>query len=171
MHWHDVLSRKKVIQRRKDGLLDFAGMRTSAYQDELSRKGDRDDRLAEDAVALGIRLEGRAAVNRELRKEGREFAPVWPEQQRADEKGVPSEPSEDARTHSEFCIGASAKVLGRQSLAAGVRNEVLVQPRKLCGSHLAIVFPPHVLLRHVVDCGILSFCSPTPTHPPLAPDS
>src|SRR5260370_28148061 len=164
MHLHDVLSRKKVIQRRKDGLLDFAGIRTSPYQDDLSRKIDRDHRFAAHAVALGIRLEGRAAVNRELRKEGREFAPVWPEQQRADEKREPSERSEDARTHSEFCIGASAKVLGIQSLAGGVRNEVLVQPRKLCGSHLAVVFPPDVLLSQVVADDIFVFWAAARVH-------
>jgi len=31
-------------------------------------------------VPLGIGPEGGTAVNRELRNEGREFVPVWPEQ-------------------------------------------------------------------------------------------
>src|SRR5260370_6717726 len=164
MHRHDVLSRKKVIQRRKDGLLDFAGIRTSPYQDDLSRKIHRDHRFAAHPVALGIRLEGRAAVNRELRKEGREFAPVWPEQQRADEKGVPSKRCEDARAQPEFRIGASAKVLGIQSLAGGVSNEVLVQSRKLRGGHLAVVFPPDGLLRLVVTDDIFVFWAAAGVH-------
>ena len=39
-------------------------------------------------------------------------------------------------------IGASAKILGVQRLAVRVRDEVLVQTRKLRGRHLAVVFPP-----------------------------
>src|SRR6266704_3056206 len=126
MHGHHFLSGQKVIQRRKYGLLDFSGIRTSPYQDDLLRKINRDHRIAAHAMPLGIRLEGRATIDRELRKERREFAAVGPNQQRADEKGVPSKRGEDARTQPEFRIGAGAKVLGIQSLAGGVNNEVLV---------------------------------------------
>src|SRR5258708_37353010 len=114
MHWHDVLSRKKVIQRRKDGLLDFAGIRTSPYQDDLPRKIDRDHRFAAHAVALGIRLEGRAAIDREFWKERREFTTVGPDQQRTDEKGVPSKRCEDARTQPDFLIASPPTVLASQ---------------------------------------------------------
>src|ERR1700730_10343420 len=108
MNRHDVSCGKKVIQRRKHGLLDLAGIRTSPYQYDLARKIDRDHRIAANAMALGICLEGRAAVDRKLRKECREFAAVRSEQQSADEKRVPGKRSEDARTHAEFRIGSGA---------------------------------------------------------------
>jgi hypothetical protein len=59
MHRHDVSCGKKVIQRRKHGLLDLAGIRTSPYQYDLSRKIDRDHRIAANAMPLGILKVGR----------------------------------------------------------------------------------------------------------------
>src|ERR1700730_17657538 len=81
MHRHDVPCGKKVIQRRKHGLLDLACIRTSPYQYDLSRKIDLNARVAAHAMARGIRLEGRAAVDRKLRQECRKLASVRPEQQ------------------------------------------------------------------------------------------
>jgi len=97
MHRHDDVGWKEIVHRRKNGFLDLSGIRTSSYQDDLSREIDCDHRFASRAVALGVGPEGGAAINGELRNEGREFLTVWPEQQRADEQRIPGERSEDTR--------------------------------------------------------------------------
>src|SRR6266702_2254214 len=55
-------------------------------------------------------------------------------------------------------------MLGVKVLAGGVRNEVLVQPCKLRGGHLAVVSPPDGLLRLVVTDNILVFRAATGVH-------
>ena len=106
-------------------------------------------------MTLWVGLERRAAVDGKLGNEGREFASVRPQQQRADEERVPGELRKDACLHSEFRVGASAKILRVQRLAVRVRDEVLVQARELRRRHLAVVFPPDGLVSQVVADDIL----------------
>ena len=81
----------------------------------------------------------------------RELAALRPDQQRANELGVPGELRIDARLDAIFRIGAAVEVLREQRLAFGVSNEVVEQKLEFLGRQPAVLFPPDGLFRLRVD--------------------
>src|SRR5207244_8405089 len=63
--------------------------------------------------------------------------------------------SEDPRFYPVFRIGSSVEVLREELLAAGMRDEILVQQLELSGGDLAVAVPPHRILGQRIDDGVL----------------
>src|SRR5437588_7680243 len=66
---------------------------------------------------------------------------------------MPGELGEDAGPDPVIRIGAAVEVLGKQRLASGMGNEVIIERLELLGRDLAVSLPPHGFFgERIADC-------------------
>ncbi len=146
---------RKKLSVREHRFLDLARIGRVADQDDLAREVDGDDGLGAHPVALGIGLEGRQIDDGELGDEIFQLRLGRPDQQLPDEQRVPGVFGKDPGIDPVFRIGAAIEILGEQLLAAGVRDEILVEALEVLLADLAVALPPDRALGERVDDGVL----------------
>jgi len=114
MHRHDAFRRQKVVQHCEHRLFHLTGVGRSADEDDLSGQVAGDDRFASASVPRGIGFEARQIYDRHFRREGSKLRSLWPQQQVADEQGVPGILCIDPHRQAVLWIRSAIQVLCKQ---------------------------------------------------------
>jgi hypothetical protein len=146
MHRHDLLGRQHVVQIGEDRLLHLARIGCAADEHDAAAEIAGDHGLRPASVARRVRLERGQVDDREARRVAPQFPPIRPDQQVADEQGVPSVFGEHPGAHAIIRVGAAVEVLREEVHALRVGEEIGEEGLELLRRHGAVVLPPDRLL-------------------------
>ena len=110
MHRHNALCWQQIIEDPEHALLHFTGVFGPTDQDQLLGEVYRDPRFRIRAVTRWVRLEAGQINNGVFGREISQLAYLRPNQQRANEKIVPSQFVDDAHVDAVFGLRTAKQV-------------------------------------------------------------
>jgi hypothetical protein len=135
VHGEDAAARQQIIQHRKDGLFDLAGVVGAADKDESAFEVEEDERLAVGAVGGRVGVHVASVNDGQARLEVVAFFGRRAQQQAAGEKSVPGLLADDAHRQPIARIGAGPGVAEEQFPPLQVGQQPIVEPIEDRGLH------------------------------------
>src|SRR5688572_28401767 len=146
MHWQDTVERSVEIEEGEDGLLDLAGVGSTADQNQAAAHIDRDDCTRAGTMPRRIRSEtGQVKDRHRLAVRGLAVEEI------ADKERMPRRFGNDRDPKAKGGVGTGTQVLPVKGSSAQGFNKVLEQLGKMPFGHRRRIVPPHPVPRQIVD--------------------